>query len=45
MLVWKIGDWTKVATGNHDVWHRYTREQFENMSPRFPNVKPPSDAG
>ena len=45
MLSWQKGEWTQVAGAYKEMWHRYTREQFENMSPRFPKVRPPGDAG
>jgi hypothetical protein len=45
MLSWPKNEWTQVATGYEQMWHRYTREQFENMSPHWPKVRPPGDAG
>lgn len=44
MLTWRKGDWSQVAKGYEPLWHRYTREQFENMSPRWPKLRLPDEA-
>jgi hypothetical protein len=45
ILTWREGEWSQVARGYEPIWHQHTRQEFENMSPRWPKVRPPGDAG
>jgi hypothetical protein len=40
VLSWRDGDWTKVVGGYENPWKRYTREEFESMTPDWPLPKP-----
>jgi hypothetical protein len=39
ILAWSPGDWTQVATGYESSWSRYSRAEFDAMSPRWPLAK------
>ena len=43
MLAWREGEWSQVVGGYHELWHQYTREQFENMRLAWPKVRAPSN--
>lgn len=32
-----LGQWTKVAGGYEQIWGKYTKQEFELMTPRYPN--------
>ena len=36
ILGWKFGEWTEVVRGYENPWRRYTKEEFEQMEPKYP---------
>jgi len=38
-LSWETGNWDKVVGGYESIWHKFTKEEFEEMCVKEPNVR------
>ncbi len=45
ILSWEKGAWTQVARGYEQIWHRYSRAEFEVPGRTLPELQWPGRAG
>lgn len=40
MLAWEHDEWSQVVEDYERLWSRFTKDEFEAMTPKWPKVKP-----